>query len=625
MTLSIIYVLTVILFLTLLLSLGFQPKAMTRITGVILLFAGISGILLYGYGYSILYDNIPQAAIRTLFSVFCMFLGRNEIGAISAAPLLQKPVMQLYIYTVHLLALYSTASAVVAAIGARFIRALRLLLMRRGNLNLIYGVNEDTVSFAQKLQKEENGVVVFVDTGSGASLDGKILRMGSLMISTEDARIPTAAFLKKIGVKPGKRHLTLFCLDENMAGNLRYAESMCDLLQQAGVHPEQTSLTILLEEEANGAALQTSGEGETSVYGFGSVLAIERPDLVARLMVKACRPYETMSFDESGRAAEDFEALIIGFGRTGQAVLRSLVMNGQFSGSRFHATVIARNYSQQSGSFFFRFPGLKDSYHIDFIDSDARSITVYEHISTKFHHLNYVAVCTGDEKENAEIAEELARFLHDLGLNAPIVQCSSRGIIRISEGSGLPSLTSLYAPEILCGSKLDTMAMIINHQYHISEGNTVYEDWASCDYFSRMSCRASADYLDAFLFAARRDRASVLRDGWRPDGPLMENLGQTEHLRWCAFHYAMGYQTMPESVFEERAALYRTQKQETGSGSVRIGKDTENRLHACLIPWDDLDALGEREFGITGKPVDYKEMDRENVRMIPNMLKSLEE
>ncbi|MBR3166707.1 MAG: hypothetical protein IKF16_11120, partial [Lachnospiraceae bacterium] len=175
--------------------------------------------------------------------------------------------------------------------------------------------------------------------------------------------------------------------------------------------------------------------------------------------------------------------------------------------------------------------------------------------------------------------------------------------------------------DILCTTKLDAMAMVINHQYHLSEGQTAEEDWASCDYFSRLSCRASADFTDAFLKAAGVSRETVLAEGWHPEGRILENLSITEHMRWCAFHETMGYRTMPEDVFEERAGRYKKEKEAAGTGKIRITKDTGRRLHACLIPWEDLDRLSERENAVTGRSVNYREMDRDNVRMIPEMLK----
>lgn len=604
MKLVIVCGLAVLFFLLLMLSLSFRPRFMVRLSGAILLFTGVSGVFLYGCAYAFLYENIGQAVARTLFSVFCMFLGRNEISAISAVPFLSGPGMQIYIYAVHLLALYFTASAVVAALGTRLVRTVRLWLLRWKKLELIYGVNADALAFAKQRLAEKNRMIVFVDNGKGAGLDAQILQMGSLMLSAEDAATPTTAFLKKIGMKPGSRQLTVYCLDEDISANLRYAKALRDVLEQAGILPEQTSLTALLEDEAIGAALQNTPEA----YGYGTVLALPRADLVARLMTHVCPPWETMGFDDTGRATEDFEALILGFGQIAQSVLRSLIMNGQFEGSKFHATVISTRYSQKAGSFLYRYPALKKEYDLEFLESGALSIDTFRHLEQRFKHLNYVAICMDTERENEEIAAELARFLRRKGMQAPILLCSERGVSRF-ETYGSGTLVSLYSPDVLCSQRLDEMAMAINHRYHLAEGRTPAEDWRDCDYFSRMSCRASADYAGAFLAAAGRTAQDVKESGWRPEGALLENLSRAEHLRWCAFHFASGYQTMSDEVFEKRAEEYRKT-----NGAVRIGKDAVHRRHACLIPWEDLDALGEKEAKVTGKAVDYKEMDRENVR-----------
>ena len=79
---------------------------------------------------------------------------------------------------------------------------------------------------------------------------------------------------------------------------------------------------------------------------------------------------------------------------------------------------------------------------------------------------------------------------------------------------------------------------------------------------------------------------------------------------------------MPEEIFAKRAAEFRRQQAETGKGSIRIGKDTDARLHACLIPWEELPALAEREFAVTGKRADYFKMDRDNVRLVVDMLRA---
>ena len=113
-------------------------------------------------------------------------------------------------------------------------------------------------------------------------------------------------------------------------------------LKEAGIEASRTRVTLLTEEESAGVLLQASS-GES---GFGSVTLFSRNDLLARLLIRVCPPWSTMRFTKEGRADENFEALIVGFGQTGQAVLRSLICNGQFAGSRFHALIIANDYSR---------------------------------------------------------------------------------------------------------------------------------------------------------------------------------------------------------------------------------------------------------------------------------------
>ena len=163
--------------------------------------------------------------------------------------------------------------------------------------------------------------------------------------------------------------------------------------------------------------------------------------------------------------------------------------------------------------------------------------------------------------------------------------------------------------------------MILNHRYQANQNRTLLENWMDCDYFSRQSCRASADFLPAMLRAAGKTPEQALHN-WALSDSQLQNLSITEHLRWCAFHYCMGYSPMTDTEFSERAELYLQQKQ-SGKPLIRISKNTVNRTHACLIPWEELDNLSVMESGITGNRVNYKAMDTDNVLAIPELLKQL--
>ncbi len=604
----IVILLTGSLFLLMLVSLGFQPKLSAALIGRIMFPIGVLGAVIYGYGYSVIIGNIPQAVMRSLFAVFCMFLGRNEISAVSAAPALQSPGMQIVIYLVHLGALYCTAGALVTAVGSRLLRVINLTLISRKDTVLICGTGSDLLSFGEKMQRKDR-VVIYA--GQDQSTESRILQMGSILFTDSKALHPDVSFLRRLGFPRGERKLSVYLLSTDTGSNLQYAEEMKKALQDAGMDPRLTSLTMLGDEAADGRILQASQDR----YGYGSVEIFEPAELTARLLMREQPPCYTMRFDGRGHAEEDFEAVIIGFGNTGQAVLRYLIMNGQFCGSHFHAAVIEDAFAAKAGSFLYKYPGLRDLYSIDFREENARSIRFYDYLYEKRNILNYVAVCTGNEKENGEIAQELTSFLRETGSRAVVVQCSSSGIIRLDETTGVPETTGIFTPEILDSTVLDRRAMILNHQYHRSEGNTAGEDWQNCDYFSRMSCRASADFLDAILYSASLRKEDAVNGAFLQDEALLNTLGEAEHLRWMAFHACMGYRRMSDAQFMQRA-----ERKKNGE-DLRISRDEIARTHACMVSWEELPALDKKEEELTGIRKNYQEMDKDNIRMIPEMLK----
>ena len=168
---------------------------------------------------------------------------------------------------------------------------------------------------------------------------------------------------------------------------------------------------------------------------------------------------------------------------------------------------------------------------------------------------------------------------------------------------------------------MDSLAMLVNSQYMHDDSQTPLQHWLRCDYFSRMSCRATADFIPAMLKMTGRSADQVLQSGWDLTPAQLETLGRTEHSRWCAFHYCMGFTPMTQEEYAQRAQQYRSQLQ-AGESPLRINKNIQNRTHACLISWEELDALSQRESQITGKPVDYKQMDIDNVMVVPKLLRA---
>ena len=239
--------------------------------------------------------------------------------------------------------------------------------------------------------------------------------------------------------------------------------------------------------------------------------------------------------------------------------------------------------------------------------------------------IRYVVLCTGSEKENREIAQDLERWFREHGVSPAMAQCTRSGVVYTRTPAAGVQHQDIYGSNVLDVDYMDRMAMVINQMYCADSGRTARENWLRCDYFSKMSSRASADFYPAMIRASGMTEEQIRAGNWPPKPEQLENLAITEHMRWCAFHIVMGFQPMENEEFDRRAARYREEVRRTGASSLRIGKDMTGRRHACLVGWDRLDELSEKENAITGGHVDYKQMDRSNVLALPQILKARDE
>lgn len=250
----------------------------------------------------------------------------------------------------------------------------------------------------------------------------------------------------------------------------------------------------------------------------------------------------------------------------------------------------------------------------------------YNYLRSVSATLRYVVVCTGNREKNSEIRTEVASFLTAIGCDAAICCCSVKSVSWSVSPCAAINFRSTYSADAIGSEASDRMAMVLNHSY-VNDGNiSVKEAWKNCDYFSRESSRASADFIRAFLRIAGTEEGHALAGAWDTLSPeLVVNLGKTEHLRWCAFHYTMGFLTMGDETVCRRGEAYRMQLEENGKAAIRITKDMTGREHACLRDWDALDKLAMLEEQYTGTRKDYKDMDIRNVLSLPAVLKAAKE
>ncbi len=615
-------VITLSIFLTaivaaFIISLICKPKLAKSIIISAFFIAIIGGLVTYGYAYFISYDNFLLTTVKTLFAIIRMFLGEENYGDIASIPGSYDSVFQIIFWAIHVIALFATTGAAITAFGTGMMRRLRIRLKRTGHLSVIFGVKEETIAFGRKLLEKGHTQIIFVSaTADNLSCD-MIADMDCLLRSDIDAVLGTRKFLKSLGMTWNQKSIHIYALSDNASDNQEYAEQLLDALEHLHISSNATALTILGAEDETDNPFQVTSDH----YGYGNVIVLNETEMAARLLMLKYPPHEHISFDQNGKASEDFHGLVIGFGNIGQAVLKQLVQDGQFEGSHFKLAVFAPQYEQRIGKLWHECEQMISNYDISFFSEDARSIKMYDYLRKNVNTLKYIVLCTGDDVLNTEISEQFYHFLILHNSSARIYQCGKKRICCQLSPNRI-EVHDIYTPSILCTDQIDRMAMILNQAYCAGNGLDMEENWINCDYFSRMSSRASADFAQAFLKASGADEQQVISGNWNLNDTLLENLAKTEHLRWCAFHYTMGFKAMTDEAYKKRCDAYLKEIKETGTSRIRPGKDLKERIHACLIDWDDLDELSKKEHAVTGKNIDYKQMDRNNVLMLPEVLKA---
>lgn len=607
---------TVAIYLALFAHVAFSPRISKKLIASAGMVAVGCGLIFYGFCFASLYDNLALAVMKTCHAVLQLFIGENPLAIIEGSPLLERTIFQVASSALGFLGVFTTTGAALSAIGAGFLRKLRLYLQQNRDIAVIRPLTPKTLDFARELAGTHRNAVVFVDDNPSGACVSAAHEFGCVVRTDDAALSGSVDFIRSLGLR-GNRKLTLYALSQDRFANRQYACRLASALQQKKIPSANTGLTIFANEDDTHNTI-VSHDGS---YSFGTVLCVSQEQMAARLLMRKSPTWEAVSFDENGRATQDFHVLVIGSGKVGQAVIKQLVMNGQFAGSRFALSVFDPKFDSISGQLRFESRQIFEQYDIRTYAYDARSTQMYDFLQENLHRLRYIAVCAGNDETNREITRQLSHFLAAHDSRLPIHICSRRGLQRITATD--VERWGIYTSQVLCSDDMDKMAMLLNHSY-CGNDKTPRENWEACDYFSRMSSRASADFAPAFLKMAGLPAGAVPEGQWYTPAQL-ENMAISEHDRWCAFHFCMGFRAMTAEEYAQRCRTYREEKAKNPASRYRIGKDVSKRIHSCLIPWDQLDALSDAENAVTGGNVDYKAMDRNNVLTLPALLKSAKE
>ena len=222
---------------------------------------------------------------------------------------------------------------------------------------------------------------------------------------------------------------------------------------------------------------------------------------------------------------------------------------------------------------------------VEFLQTDVDSEAYFDAILKRADRLHQIVVAIGNTRENVAAALSICRFFDRLGCyeNRPqiVVILSDSMVGAESLFKDYPNVKMMdFNEEIfnyadLIEAKIDGVAKQINDTYNQKSGRG--KPW-----------RKLGTYLQALNRSTFYDihiKKELYGMCTAHEKERMKFLARYEHERWCAFTRSHGWKLLPlGELTQEEKDNY-------------ILKREQQKLHACLIPWDELDKLPQRTEG----------------------------
>jgi hypothetical protein len=587
-----------------------------------------------------------------------MFLGNDDFGAIAEAVSssgdMLYPYYVILFWACHVSAMLVTVMTVVTVFSKKLAAAIKRGFTIRKKRYIIFGVNSKSLCFAGNVlnnYKTGKPLVIFIDEYTDDQSRSALQRIGAVFLDEvvfQETEINARA-LKKAGLYRSAVYVFAFfesdVINYNIACGVWDAAKKkhvsCDRLK--GIYISAGSDTVIDN-------LIKKRENVQAAYRY-SMGCFSEGDLAARKLFDVLPVYRRLEFNnatgivipESAYTVPAISIIVLGFGEIGQHVLQQAILTSQFKGSSFYATIFDRNADSIKGAFIRRYSGLFDrncpnKIRIDIcqgaVGGEAFFIQLDE-IIRRTGRIDYIISCLGDNDQNIEVITSLNRLFETGRFNCGRLPVFAAHVTEqkyhtfesdVHEAGKINvfgSYVDIYNENTIICEEMDILAKAMNstyvrkHQKDKIEGLADDEipaffkdEWDKLSLHFKNSNRAGAAFIKAQLYILGLD---LVRGD--PDGKLRREdfiklldehiyperlsiMGETEHLRWNAFHFATGWIKKPICELTDHKS--------------RI--DEERKMHACLVTWDELVSISEKT------KRNYQETDMENIIMIFDMI-----
>jgi len=624
-------------------------RTILYISRYLAILTAIAGFSVYTIGYlqpDFLASEIPGAAMRAVVSTIGMLFLSTDYLSLSAW-LAESIWREILFWGIHLAAFIVIQAAFISLFGRRIQDYCRLRFGFHKELYIIHGCTKNAIMLGEDIagQNEKNNkkgktkrdysksLVVFLlnEEDDSKKTYEKVMHFGGI-VQVLDSKHNLSAFLHITGL--GKRYRknrvynSVFMPNEMFT--VRDVKIIVDFANEANtkwhnsVLPDNLRIYVLTSCDLERTAIEdiTQKKSKVGLREYPYYFRIHSEEgLLAGQIIKKKPPFNSdwFSFDKP----YEFSVLVLGFGTMGTSALLQILRNVQLDGSKVRV-LIADKDIHLVDYFKRRYPMInKLCCNIESINMDVRADECV--ITTVNNNKpDYIIVSYGDDKENLELAYDISKCYSKSKHNpAPVIAVSQKYGHKEDYSEDMYGVKILffgnereiYKKNVIINEDNDNMAKALFSSYREQESSDEFEtikldskkvdeEWNKLDWVSQESERASAEFIRGILnLIAYNESNKSCFDEPNWNDKLKERLAITEHMRWCAFHATMGFDLIKIDELETRFDELKRSGCSDEDALVLCRKDVKNRLHACLVEWDELDVINAEYIAIAKKTV----------------------
>lgn len=412
----------------------------------------ISGLFLYiiGFSHEGTEHNPVALLLRSATASMEMFVSESELIEVKPQ-IVDHPYYMIWFSLTHFLAICISAAFILHILGIRAISYLKMRLTwrrQKKDLYVFFDLSQESVNLAKDICKSNNEGkgfrIVFVKTPME---DSHLERFSfSHILSFADNRNETIEELMEINalLTYSRKSITIGMDDKeweetiglNILRNYikKYTEDIyffcLSVNEENNINTAVALSKRYSDNERHHIYCHANRDSITDSLASTNLKFIDSSNLAVMELKKKVE-YQPVSFvkpdTKTAVATKPFRSIIIGFGETGFEVFRFLYEFSSFVGKEskenpFHCDIIDPKAKQLENSLYLHCPGLEEKVNKDGVHTilfhegtiESQRNVVKELIS----NVDYIVVCTDNEKENLSIGITLLNLAYKYRSNS---------------------------------------------------------------------------------------------------------------------------------------------------------------------------------------------------------------